>query len=100
MIFYGMAGTLTLALVHFNALNKGKNEIRVEYLQNQMKLERQIKDYDKKFEAQLDAADLLRKQLEEQADTDDEKARNDPNSKPLCISPDGVRRLNKGLGNR
>ncbi len=95
---YGGIGLLSWILIWFAGYNSAKNHYLDKMKLNEARLERQIDDFREKFENELEQKKILQDALEETLRKQDEEAVADPESTNNCISPDGLRRLNKGFG--
>jgi type III secretory pathway component EscU len=97
---YGGIGLVSWILVWFAGYNSAKNHYLDKMRLNEVRLEREIKDFKNKFETELEQKEILQEALAKKLAEDDEDAVSDPESTNRCISPDGLRRLNQGFGYR
>ena len=97
---YGGIGLLSWILIWLAGYNSAKNHYLDKMKLNEARLERQVDIFRNKFETELEQKLILQEALAQELNKDDEEAINDPESTNRCISPDGLRRLNKGFGYR
>lgn len=97
---YALAGLISWGMIWYAGYKSGADKMEAKYIDNQIKLEKQIDSFRSKFEDELEQKKVLQDALIEELKKQDEEAIADPESTNNCISPRGLQRLNQGFGHR